>query len=326
MTLYFVVPEDMGAPSGGNVYDRRICAALAARGRAVREVAGAGALAALPDGAAVLMDGLVACGVPEIVVPQAARLRAGVLVHLPLADETGLPPDRAADLDARERATLRAVRAVVATSGWGARRLAARHGLERVRVVRPGTDPAPLAPGTDGVSRLLCLGSVTPAKGQDVLVRALAGVADLPWTCELAGPLTRAPDHVARLRALITGCGLDGRVHLTGVRPRACLDTADLLVLPSRVETFGMVVTEALARGVPVLASDVGGVPEALGGAGLLAPPDDVPALSAALRRWLTEPALRTDLRASARARRGTLDGWAEAARQLDAVLEQDLR
>ncbi|MFD0688844.1 glycosyltransferase family 4 protein [Actinomadura fibrosa] len=350
--VFVVVPgdvDDASVPSGGNVYDRRLCQGLAAAGRPVRELKAAGSwprpdapardllarsLAALPDGAVVLLDGLVACGVPEIVVPHAARLRLAVLVHLPLAAETGLAPDVATALDARERRTLRAANAVVATSFWARRRLIRHHGLEpdRVHTVTPGTDPAPLAPGTDGATRLLCVASVTPRKGHDLLADALATVAHLPWTCECAGPLDRAPDHVTRLRRLIGRHRLADRILLPGPRTGTALAAsyaaADLLVLPSRAETYGMVVTEALARGVPVLATAVDAVPETLGrdpnGAvpGVLVPPDDAAALASALRRWLVEPDLRSSLRAAARLRRGTLHGWDDTARRMTTVLD----
>ncbi|MUN36157.1 glycosyltransferase family 4 protein [Actinomadura litoris] len=346
MRAVIVVPGDVDAPSGGNVYDRRLRAGLGASAGELR-VPGtwprpdaasrqglARDLAALPDGAVVLLDGLVACGVPEVVVPHADRLRLAVLVHLPLADETGLPPHVAADLDTRERAVLRAARAVVATSPWARRRLVDHHGLEpgRVHAVPPGTDPAPLAPGGDGASRLLCVASLTPRKGHDLLVEALAAVAHLPWTCALVGPLDHDPGHVARLRRDIGRHGLADRVHLEGPRTGAALDAAyagaDLAVLPSRAETYGMVVAEALARGVPVLATAAGAVPDTLGRdpeggvPGLLVPPDDPGALAAALRRWLVEPALRSRLRASARLRRGALPGWDETSRAMAAVLD----
>jgi glycosyltransferase involved in cell wall biosynthesis len=344
--LHFVVPgdiDDPDVPSGGNVYDRRLCRALADAGRPVREIAAPGAwprpgaaaraglgrsLDALPAGTAVLMDGLVACGVPDVVVPHATRLRLAVLVHMPLIDEGD------EHLDALERDTLRAAAAVVATSPWAMKRLIRQHGLDpaRVHAVPPGVDPAPLAAGTDGASRLLCVASVTPRKGHDVLVDALARVADLPWTCTCAGPLDRDPAHVERVRGLIARHGLDDRVHLagplTGARLAAVHDAADLAVLPTRSETYGMVVTEALAHGTPVLASDVDGVPGTLGHApggtvpGLLVPPDDPAALAAALRRWLLDPGLRARLRAAARQRRGTLPGWDGTSRRMAAVLD----
>ncbi|MFD3683582.1 glycosyltransferase family 4 protein [Nocardiopsis sp. NPDC058631] len=354
MRTVLVVPEG-GAPSGGGTYDRRLRDALAGLGRPAREAAVPGAwpdpdpgaraglsrvLAGVPDGTVVLLDGLVACGVPEVVLPHASRLRLVVLVHLPLADETGLPQARAAELDGRERTVLRAARAVVATSRWAARRVADHHGIGGVHVVEPGVDPAPLSPAGDG-SRLLCVASVTPRKGHDVLLAALAALADLPWWCVCVGPGARdssagsGPEaHEERLRDLVGAHGLADRVRFTGPLTGAALESAyagsDLLVLPSRAETYGMVVTEALARGIPVAATDVGGVPEALGldaegnRPGLLVPPGEPDALADALRRWLTGPALRDRLRRSARGRREGLAGWEAAARGMAAVLDRE--
>jgi glycosyltransferase involved in cell wall biosynthesis len=160
--------------------------------------------------------------------------------------------------------------------------------------------------------------AVTRGKGHDVLLGGLATVADLSWRCACVGSLDRAPafaDHVQR-RALAVG--LRDRVHFAGPRTGAALDSAyaaaDLLVLASHGETYGMVVTEALARGVPVLAADVGGVPEALGQGGLLVPPGDPAAFGAALRSWLEDADLRARLRLAARERRETLRGWDETA------------
>ena len=347
--VHVVVPGDIDdptTPSGGNTYDRRACAGLEALGWLVRTSAVGGAwpqpgpeatvelgrvLAAVPDGSVVLLDGLVGCGVPEVVVPQARRLRLAVLVHLPLADETGLAPALAADLDARERETLRAAAAVVATSPWAARRL---DGLRtRVDVAAPGTDPAPPAVGTDGASRLLCVAALTPRKAQDVLVSALAEVADRPWTLVCAGPVDRDPAFVARLRDGIERRGLGARVRLVGPltgRPLGAeYHAADLAVLVSWTETYGMAVAEALVRGLPVLVTEAGALPDTLGHApdgsrpGLLVPAGDVGGLATALGRWLDEPALRDRLRRSARERGGILHGWGETARHLHGVLER---
>ena len=176
---------------------------------------------------------------------------------------------------------------------------------------------------------LLCVAAVTPRKAQDVLAEALLSVTDLPWTCVLAGALDRAPEFVARVRRL--AAAMPGRIEFAGTRAGGALDRtyreADLLVLPSLAETYGMVVTEALARAVPVLGTRVAGVPEALGSApdgslpGALVPPGDPQALAAALRRWLTDPALRGAWRAAAEARRAGLRGWDETTRRLSEVL-----
>lgn len=344
----FVVPadvDDVDFASGGNIYDRRMFEVLGLRAVPVAgewpspdtasRVALDRALAEVPDGEIVLVDGLVACGVPAVVVPHARRLRLVVLLHLPLGDETGLPNDRAAELDALERETLRQAFAVVATSPWAERRLIGLHRLdpERVYVVEPGTDPAPRAAGGDG-TRLLCLAAVIPRKGQDLLVEALAGVADLPWACECVGSLRRDPDYVRRVRRLVEHHGLAGRVTLAGALPplpdprlEALLNETDLLVQPSRQETYGMVVTEALARGIPVLTTAVDALPETLGQTsgggvpGMLVPPGDVANLTEALRRWLTEPRLRARLREAALKRE--LDDWETAGGRLADVLDR---
>ncbi|MER8004644.1 glycosyltransferase family 4 protein [Streptomyces sp. NPDC094149] len=350
-SVHFVMPggvDDPAAPSGGNAYDRRVSLDLPGFGWQVHKHAVAGewprpgaaaraelarTLRELPDGTVVLLDGLVACGVPEIVVPETERLSLAVLVHLPLGDERGLEPAVAAELDAKERVVLRAVPAVIATSEWAVRRLVSHHGLapERVHVAAPGADIAPLASGTDGVSRLLCVAAVTPRKGQHRLVQALAAAAELPWSCVCVGGLGHDPEYVAELRQLIREHGLEDRIELAGPQAGAELDasynSADLMVLTSYAETYGMAVTEALARGIPVLATDVGGLPEAVGRApdggvpGILVPPEDPAALAAELRGWFGEADVRRRLKAAARSRRAALDGWATTARSLAAVL-----
>ncbi|MFE7842123.1 glycosyltransferase family 4 protein [Streptomyces sp. NPDC057474] len=350
-SLHFVMPggvDDLARPSGGNAYDRRICLDLPGFGWQVHKHAIDGSwprpsetaraelartLREFPDGTVVLLDGLVACGVPEIILPEAERLCLAVLVHLPLGDETGLEPELAAELDAKERTTLRGVSAVIATSDWAVRRLVSHHGLapERVHVAAPGADIAPLASGTDGVSRLLCVAAVTPRKGQHRLVEALATVTELRWSCVLVGGLDQEPEYVDHIRTLIAKFGLEDRFHLAGPQAGAELDAsyaaADLMVLTSYAETYGMAVTEALARGIPVLATDVGGLPEAVGRApdggvpGILVPPENPAAIAAELRGWFGEADVRRRLKAAARGRRAALDGWATTARSLAHVL-----
>ena len=238
--------------------DAASLAALAARRRRI------------PDGAVVLLDGLIASAAPEVLVPQASRLRLVVLVHMPLGDR---PPT--ATRRARERAVLAAAAAVVTTSAWTRRRLLELYALpaDRVHVAEPGVDAADLAPGTAAGDALLCVAAVTPGKGHDVLLDALATATDLSWRCACVGSLDRDPAFAERLRRRAPDGGLGDRVRFAGRAPEpsstAAYAAADLLVLASRAETYGMVVTEALARGLPVVAADVGGVPEALGhGAG----------------------------------------------------------
>ena len=225
------------------------------------------------------------------------------------------------------------VAAVVTTSAWTKGWLLEHYALppDRIHVVEPGADAAELAPGTAPGSELLCVAAVTRAKGQDVLVAALREVDDLPWSCVCAGAADLDPEFVNELRCEIVDAGLDDRVQFVGPRTGGDLDAAyaaaDVVVVASRAETYGMVVTEALSRGIPVIASAAGGVPEALGyGAdgirpGILVPPGDPSALAGALRAWLGDPDLRARLRRAALQRRAGLSSWSTAASRLSDVL-----
>jgi len=183
---------------------------------------------------------------------------------------------------------------------------------------------------------LLCVAAVTPGKGHDVLVDALASIAQPPWRLKCVGSLTRDPGFVERLGRQSRAAGIGDRVHLTGPLTGADLGAAyaaaDVLVHASRGETYGMVVTEALARGLPVIAAAVGGVPEAVGSTdagdipGILVPAGDPAALAAALRDWLGDNGLRQRLRAAAGSRRASLSGWPDTAATLSRVLAEAAR
>jgi glycosyltransferase involved in cell wall biosynthesis len=347
--VHVVVPDsidDPARPSGGNTYDRRVCRGLTSIGWSVYEhampggwprpdaasrAALAGVVQRIPDDAVVLLDGLVASTAPEALVPQASRLRLVVLVHMPLGHRP--VDDDADDARTREREVLSAAAAVVTTSAWTRRRLLELYSLpaDRVHVAEPGVDAADLAPGTAAAGALLCVAAVTSDKGHDVLLDALATTADLSWHCVCVGSLDRDPAFVEGLRRRALDGGLSERVCFEGPQIGSDLDrryaAADLMVLASRAETYGMVVTEALARGLPVIAAEVGGLTEALGhGAdgirpGLLVPPDDPAALGAALRAWLGDAELRGRLRRAARERRESLSGWSTTTSVLAGVL-----
>ena len=329
LRLWLVVPADVDRPTGGNAYDLALADALRAGGDEVVVVRCEPdrletSLAQSWDGP-MLVDGLLACTQPWVV----GVAGVGVLAHMPLALETGLPRGRAAELDRLEGDALRAARWVVTTSHWCARYVREHHGVERVTVATPGVDPAPVSAGSDP-PLLLHLAALLPNKDQLGVVAALAKVADIPWQARLAGPTDRDPVYALKVRHAVHDAGLSDRVRVTGAMPRgAAWAGADLALLPSRVESFGMVVTEALARGVPVVVSE-GGAVEALGttptGAvpGSVVPAGNPDALAGALRRWLTDGAYRDALRRAALDRRATLDRWDVTAQKVRTALTAD--
>jgi glycosyltransferase involved in cell wall biosynthesis len=326
--------DDARRPSGGDRYDRRLADELRSRDWDVREYVVPGpwpeldpaacarlarTLDRLPDGALVLVDGLVASATPHVLERERDRRRLVVLVHLP----TG--PAGA------ERATLTMADRVIATSGWTARWISSRYGVSRVDVAVPGVDRADPVPARPRGRELLAVGAVTAVKGYDVLLDALGLVADLPWRCRVVGAIDVDPAFAAEVRARARTLGLGERVSWEGPRDWPAMATvyagADVLVSASRQETYGMAITEALARGLPVIAPAVGGMPEAIGRTaagdvpGLLVAPEDPASLASALRSWLTDASLRERLREHAAERRAGLPGWAPTVGVVEAAL-----
>ena len=343
--LAFVVPGDLATLTGGYRYDRRLIEGLRAGGwqvtchsldpgfpapsdGALRDAAEA--LAAIPDGRVTVIDGLAYGAMPEIAAAHAGRLRLVALVHHPLADETGLAPGTAERLRQSERRALAVARRVIVTSPATARAVG---GLgvpaERIDVVEPGTDPAPLARGSAGRGLgLLCVGAITPRKGHGVLIEALARVADRAWHLVCVGSLDRSPATVADLRRRIDALGLGGRVTLTGEEGEdaigAYYERADVFVLPSFHEGYGMALAEALAHGLPIVSTRAGAIPDTVPeDAGRLVPPGDVEALADALAALLDDRSLRGQLAAGARAARERLPSWASACGRFAAALER---
>lgn len=326
MRLRLVVPADLDTPTGGNVYDLALGDALRSGGDEVEVMRCAApdladALRRPWDGP-TLVDGLLACPQPEVVT----AAPVAVLVHMSLALETGIPRERAARLDRLERRALRAAVRVVATSDWSARYLQRHHSLADVAVARPGVDPAPVGAGSDP-PLFVHLAALLPNKDQLGVVAALARLRDLPWRARLAGSADRDRAYAAAVREAVAAAGLADRIEIPGRMPRGVAWAgADLALLPSRTESFGMVVAEALARGVPAVVSE-GGAAEALGVAangerpGAVVPAGDTGALEAVLRRWLTDAGCRAAFRSAALARRVTLEPWATTAGRVREAL-----
>lgn len=347
-TLEFCVPGDIQTRTGGYGYDRQIVTGLRELGWKVnvRQLdasfpfptatalqAARAELSALPDGSLVLLDGLAFGAMPGIAESQAQRLKLVALVHHPLALESGLEEHHRLALYHGERRALAAARAVIVTSratALGLADYAVPSG--KITVVEPGTAAAPVAPGSRSEClHLLCIASLSTRKGHDVLFAALLDLLDHDWRLTLVGGEPPGSRIMSRMRAQLESYGFADRVTFLGVGDDEVVATeyarADVFVLPTRYEGYGMVVAEALARGLPVIGTRTGAIPELVGeDAGLVVPPSDIQALFQALQRLFTEPGLLPRLRTGALAARKRLPRWSDSCAWLSALLQEVAR
>ncbi|GAB5374938.1 MAG: hypothetical protein AcusKO_14000 [Acuticoccus sp.] len=344
--IAFAVPGDLATPTGGYRYDRAVMAELAALGHDVRHVPlgasfpfatdadiadAAAALAGVPDDTALIVDGLAFSALPAAVLDKVTAPMVA-LVHHPLSLETGLAADDAARLALSERAALAFAREVVVTSPTTARIVAADFGVSpaRLHVALPGLEPLwrtlrrrPATP-----PRIVAVGSLSPRKGHDVLVDALATLTDHAWHCDIVGGAQADSPTAAALRAQIARLGLSQRITLNGPQPIETIATlfeeASLFALATRYEGFGMVFAEAMAAGLPVVGTTGGAVPDVVPpSAGVLVAPDDAPAFAAALGTLLADDAARRRLADGARTAAATLGGWDAAAAVFSRLAER---
>jgi glycosyltransferase involved in cell wall biosynthesis len=343
--LVMVVPGRLETPTGGYVYDRRMAQGLSRRGWAVevRELDesfphptpaalehAARVLGDLPHGTVVLVDGLALGAMPAVIEQAAARVRIAAIVHLPLGADVSNDPATAARLEAFERRALGAAALVVVT-GRSTLALLAGYGIadDKMVVVEPGTARAPLARGSGGTPvRLLSIATLNPNKGHETLMAALAAVPHPDWHLTCVGSLTRHPATAEGVRVAIQAHGLEDRVALVGEREPEALDEyydrADVFVMATLQETYGMVVSEALARGLPVVSTTTGAIPKLVGAdAGLLVPPGNTEALAGALAQVIGDERLRARLAEGARRVRDRLPDWEHACDNMAAALER---
>jgi glycosyltransferase involved in cell wall biosynthesis len=343
----FAAPGNLEIPTGGYAYDRRIIFELEHLGwhidlfdfgdgfpwpNEATLSAARGSLSKVAAGERIVIDGLALGAMPEIVLELAHRNPLLALVHHPLALEWGLSPDRADILRRSERAALALTQAVVVTSPATARIVTSDYNVpsDRITVVRPGNDSVPRARGSHDtdVPHLLSVGAVVRRKGFDVLVAALATLARLPWRLTIAGDLTRDATAAATLHSEIAHYGLTNRIAVLGAvssdRLAALYDTADLFVLASYFEGYGMAYSEALAHGLPVIGTKAGAIAEIVPqDAGLLVPVGDAVALAEALRSAISDFALRSRLAESAFAAARHLPTWPQSGLIFAGALER---
>lgn len=339
----FLIPGDLQAPTGGYAYDRAVLKRLPQHGIKVMHVALPGGfpnasardledcaaiIAGLPADCLLLIDGLAYGAMPAALIERFARPIIA-LCHHPLALENGISADRAVALHHSERAALALADHVIVTSAMTGKILTGDFSVPaaKISVAEPGTARKPRASGSGGSEvRMLAVGSVVPRKGYALLIEALAGLVDQPWQLDIAGALY-ANETVQALQGAIGRHGLNSRVRLLGAVPERNLDnlfeSADLFVMASLFEGYGMVLGEAMQRGLPIVTTTGGAASQTVpDGAALKVPPGDVAALREALARMLQDPELRRRLAAAAFEAGTHLPSWDDTAKRIAAVLQ----
>jgi glycosyltransferase involved in cell wall biosynthesis len=341
----FAVPGNLATPTGGYSYDRRMIVELEHLGWHIDLVdlgegfpwpdseqrkAALARLSGTPEGRIIVVDGLAFGVLPEAASQLRSRHSLIALVHHPLALESGLSAQQADIWRASERTALAAASRVIVTSAATARHLVADYAVPATRIVvaHPGSDPAAAAHGSrDGVVRLISVGALVPRKGFDVLIAALATLADLPWQLAIVGDRGRDPKTASQLDADIARLNLGNRVAVLGALSPERLEQlyagADLFALASRFEGYGMAYAEAIVHGLPVIGTTAGAIPDTVpAGAGVLVAPDDTGALARALRRLIDDPDERRHLAMAARAAACHLPTWQDSAKIFSRTLE----
>jgi glycosyltransferase involved in cell wall biosynthesis len=344
--VHFLVPGPLDQHTGGYLFDRHVVEGMRACGRTVEVVElpgqfpAADALArksceasldGLPDGAVAVVDGLALAGFEQGLLRHAERLRIVGFVHHPLALETGLRQAEATHYAALEARLWPLLRGVICPSAATARAVAmAGVDTQRIAVAPPGTarPTAAIRRSAGAIVRLLAVGTLTARKGHTLLIEALAPLRDAAWTLVCAGSLERDSWIARRVRAAVDAHGLADRVRLTGELSPAELAreyaAADVFVLPSFHEGYGMAYAEALAHGLPIVATTAGAIPDTVPAkAALFVRPGDVDALSAALARAIHDETLRARLAAGAAEAGAALPSWPQAVAHWSAALDR---
>jgi len=340
----FLIPGDLDLPTGGYTYDRRLLALLPAHGVTARHIALPGSYPSptdkdlaetarlidrLPTDAVLLIDGLALGAMPAWLITSFARTVVA-LCHHPLCLEAGLSEARKAELKASESEALARSAAVIVTSPHTRALLVRDFGVpaDRITVALPGTDPAPRAEGTGKPLRLLAVGSIVPRKGYDVLVRALDRLKEHDWRLIIAGADDRSPETTTALRALVSTHSLDHRITIAGAVPDAQLSQlysdADVFVMPSLFEGYGMVLAEAMSRGLPIVCTTGGAAAEtAPDTAAIKVTPGDDSELANALDRVMRDASLRQSMAKSSWVAGRGLPRWEDTSRIIAGVLKK---
>lgn len=338
MSTSFAIPGDLDTPTGGYVYDRRV---IDASGGALAHLPlpgdwphpsdadRAAAVEALKGVGQAIIDGLAyGAFTPDMVA--ALPTKPVVLCHHPLGKETGLDAYEAAIAIKTEAAVLSLAAHIIVTSDETKRTLIAELGQDeaRITVAPPGIDyvDAPARP-EKSAPEILTVASLTPRKGHEELVVALARLKHLNWTARWVGSVDRDETHFEAVKAAIIETGLTSRIRIEGPLSGEGLEQAyaeaDIFCLPSRYEGYGMVFAEAMMRALPIIACNTGAVADLVPPrAGILTPVNNPGAMAEALEELLEDAPFRAMMGDAGRTHALTIPGWDETWAAIRTAVE----
>jgi glycosyltransferase involved in cell wall biosynthesis len=341
----FAIPGDINTLTGGYIYERHLLAGLRAQGRDVAHIELGSSfpnptqgdmedaemrLTAVDPDRPVILDGLVFGSIDTgLLNRMAAPIVA--MIHHPLAHESGLDAAWRDHLYRTERDNLSHAAHVLVPSPHTAALLSSDYGVssDRITIARPGTVQPNVQTAPTDPPLILSVGIQHPRKGHDILLRALALLADRDWQAVIVGGRYDTA-HAAELEQLHAQLGLAGRVRFAGRVDEGALawlyGQAAIFALATRYEGYGIVFDEAMAHGLPIVSCQTGAVPDTVAeGAGMLVEPENPEAFADALGELLVDRGLRAQMATAAGRAGAALLGWGHAAQVAGVVLDQIL-
>ena len=346
MHILFVIPGDINLPTGGYRYDREIISAWKTSNISVELISLEGnypfpseanktsaikAVSKFPNADIAVVDGLLGGASPGFLKALSKRMPVVALIHHPLCLENGLDGTTANKLEASEREGLEFVSSIITTSDTTTQTTQALFGFDssKIHSVLPGVDRVAKSKGSGSkTAHLLCIGSVIARKGHKDLVKALVSLKHLNWQLDCFGKTEFDPELFSEITQLIADEGLVQKIKFHGAVSDKHLEEAyqmaDVFVLPSLYEGYGMVYAEAIVRGIPVIGTTAGAIPKTVPKTcGILVEPENIKMLTNALKQLITDKKIRHKFIQGAHEAEPNFPNWEGSAHKFAHILRE---
>ena len=345
MKILFIIPGDINLPTGGYRYDRKILEQWSSIGLDTQLVSLEGNFPNLettqianftqraddlPLADVAVIDGLAGGVLPDFVKALSERMPVVALVHHPLFLENGLSQNQVEKLKASEAAGLGWASAIVTTSHETAKTVSSFFGFppNKIHSVLPGVVRGKISKGSETETvNLLCVASIIERKGHRFLLDALKGLRELNWHLDCIGMTSSDPELYSDLMQSVDSSDMGDQISFHGsvteIQIENAYERADIFVLPSLYEGYGMAYAEAIVRGIPVIGTTAGAIPDTVPkSCGILVAPQNTSALETALRQMITDNELRHQYRKAALDAEPTFPTWSQSAEAFANILE----